>query len=144
MVNKDGYYLNIAKAVSLAGTCPRRQVGCVLVNSKGHIIATGYNGVARWLPHCSEHPCPGANKQSGEGLDACEAIHAEQNALLQCSDVHDIAACYVTVSPCIHCIKLLMNTSVKRIVFINEYHGSPKNQQLAEKASISWEQFSTN
>jgi hypothetical protein len=37
---------------------------------------------------------------SGTGLDVCEAIHAEQNALLQCKDVEQIDTAYVTAMPC--------------------------------------------
>ena len=112
------------------GTCARRKVGCVLVNSLGHVLATGYNGVAKSLSHCTDHPCGGANLPSGTGLDSCEAIHAEQNALLQCGDTQKIETCYVTASPCLHCIKLLMNTGCKQIVFLEEYPGHEKAKAL--------------
>jgi dCMP deaminase len=65
--------------------------------------------------------CAGACAKSGQDLHACEAIHAEQNALLQCRDVYQIDTAYVTASPCIHCMKLLMNTSCKRIVASSLY-----------------------
>ena len=80
--------------------------------------------------------CAGAHHDSGQGLDICEAIHAEQNALLQCADVQKIHTVYVTVSPCRHCMKLIMNTSAKRVVFLSEYSQSSKD--LAEKAGIQW------
>lgn len=115
------YFNAMAKLVATRATCPRRQVGCVLVNKRNHVLATGYNGVASGQKHCIEHNCPGVNLPSGVGLDKCEAIHAEQNALLQCSDVYAIHACYVTVSPCITCIKLLLNTSCQHIFFSEEY-----------------------
>ena len=118
--SKHETFLNIARVIAERGTCARRKVGCVLVNSFGHIIGTGYNGNARGLPHCIDIPCPGANKASGSNtsLYLCEAIHAEQNALLQCSDVSKIEAAYCTTSPCIQCAKLLLQTSCKRILFI--------------------------
>ncbi len=82
------------------------------------------------------HKCAGAHHDSGQGLEICEAIHAEQNALLQCTDVQKIHTVYVTVSPCRHCMKLIMNTSAKRVVFLSEYSQSSKD--LAEKAGIQW------
>jgi len=118
---KEWYFLKMAFLVSERGTCARRKVGCVLVNSKNHVLATGYNGVASGQEHCIDKPCKGAEFKSGEGLDICRAIHAEQNALLQCKDVYDIETIYCTVSPCIHCIKLLLNTSVKHVVFGEKY-----------------------
>lgn len=120
-ISPEEYFLGMAKLASARSTCARRHVGCVLVNHRRHILATGYNGVAAGMPHCIDTPCLGAQFPSGQGLDKCEAIHAEQNALLQCKDVYEIDTCYVTVSPCIHCVKLLMNTSCQRIVFARAY-----------------------
>ena len=124
--DRDTYFLRMAALVATRATCLRRSVGAVLVNSRRHVLATGYNGVAAGRPHCNHHDmfgpvsyphaCQGATAPSGQKLDECEAIHAEQNALLQCRDVFDIDTCYVTVSPCIHCTKLLLNTSCRRIV----------------------------
>ena len=117
----DFYFLRMALLVSERGTCVRRKVGCILVNKKNHVLATGYNGNPSGFSHCLDNPCKGANSKSGKDLDKCEAIHAEQNALLQCKDVYDIHTVYCTVSPCIHCIKLLLNTSTKKIVFGEKY-----------------------
>ena len=117
----DFYFLRMALLVSERGTCVRRKVGCILVNKKNHVLATGYNGNPSGFSHCLDKPCKGANSTSGKDLDKCEAIHAEQNALLQCKDVYDIDTVYCTVSPCIHCVKLLLNTSAKKIVFGEKY-----------------------
>ena len=117
----DEYFLRMAELVALRTTCARRAVGCVLVNAYNHVMATGYNGVAAGQPHCIEHHCPGAGWPSGQGLHLCEAIHAEQNALLQCHDITTIDTCYCTASPCVHCIRLLLNTNCNRIVFRTAY-----------------------
>jgi dCMP deaminase len=71
--------------------------------------------------HCIDTPCPGAHLKSGEGLDICKAIHAEQNALLQCRNVYEIKYVYTTLSPCIHCVKLLLNTSAEGIITFEKY-----------------------
>lgn len=114
---RDELYLRMAELVATRGTCIRRQVGCVLVDDRGRVLATGYNGVAAGRAHCNEgNPCPGACAPSGEGLDACEAIHAEQNAILLLRDPWAVDTVYVTVSPCVSCIKLLLGTSARRIV----------------------------
>lgn len=127
-------FLAIAAVVAERGTCARRKVGCVLVNFRGHVLATGYNGVAAGETHCSEHPCPGAGYPSGQGLEHCQAIHAEANALLQCKDVYEIDTAYVTVPPCVHCVKLLMNTSCKVIVFDGNYPHMEQAQALWTKS----------
>lgn len=122
-ISTNEYFMAIAKLVAARGTCIRRKVGCVLVNGHKHIIATGYAGVPSGFDHCVDKPCPGALSTSGTGLDKCQAVHAEQNALLQCSNIFNIEACFTTTSPCIHCIKLLLNTSCKIILYEEKYPG---------------------
>lgn len=115
--SSDQMYMGMVSLVAQRATCPRRQVGCILVDKRGRILATGYNGVASGRPHCSEgHPCPGAGCKSGEGLDLCEAIHAEQNAILLLQDPWAVETCYVSTTPCTSCLKLLLGTSCQRIV----------------------------
>lgn len=130
-LDRDFYFMTMAQVVSLRTTCARRSVGAVLVNQRYHVLATGFNGPASGVPHCIDVQCPGATAPSGTALDACEAIHAEQNALLQCKDVYDIYACYTTAAPCAHCLKLLMNTSCKTIYYSTEYPGFSASRWMA-------------
>lgn len=151
---KDQWAMALALVTSKRSTCLRRSVGCVLLNERGHVLSTGYNGVAAGLAHCNElepnlgimfggdyttpHACPGHNAPSGKNLDGCQAIHAEQNAMLQCRDVYAIHTCYVTASPCMTCTKLLLNTSCKRIIYAEEYpHVDAR--VLWESAGRIWE-----
>ena len=125
-ITRDELGLLLAHAWSLRGTCARRRVGCVLVDVDGYQLASGYNGPAAGQVHCTETPCPGVGLPSGIGLENCEALHAEQNALLRCPDVRLVHTAYVTNSPCITCVKLLMNTGCQRIVFAERYaHDEP-------------------
>jgi len=123
-ISKDKYFMAIAKVVALRSTCLRRAVGCVLVNDKGHIIGTGYNGVVAGQTHCSNSPCPSARFPSGTALDRCFAIHAEVNAVSQCLEVQEIYTAYVTTQPCVSCLKTLLTTSCQKVVFLEEYRGN--------------------
>ena len=69
----------------------------------------------------STPPAKEQNYKSGEGLEKCEAIHAEQNAILQCKNTELIEKAYITLSPCVTCVKLLLNTSCKEIVYLEDY-----------------------
>lgn len=161
--SKDQWALELAHVTAKRATCLRRQVGCVLLNKRGHVLATGYNGVAAGQKHCNERQdrsgntlssqinimvganndfpsaCPGARSPSGTNLDACQAIHAEQNALITCHDVWTIDTAYVTASPCVTCVKILMNTSCNRIVFIEEYPHA-EARKLWESMGREWVQ----
>lgn len=122
----DTYFINIAGQVSTRSTCLRRKVGAVLVDENKHILSTGYNGKPRGFPNCTDGSgglggCIREKEQSGVNLDICLVVHAEQNALLQCSDVNKISSIYCTTFPCIQCIKLLMNTSCRNIMYKDEY-----------------------
>ena len=110
----------MAELVAERSTCRRRKVGCVLVDSSNHVVATGYNGVPTHFPHCLDEPCEGATAPSGESLEKCLAVHAEQNALLQLRS-NDILTAYLTVTPCITCAKMLANSRITRIVANREY-----------------------
>ncbi len=121
-IGLDEYFLRMATLASLRSTCARRHTGCVLVDREKHVAATGYNGVPVGFPHCrGGERCSGAVAVPGESLDACLAVHAEANALLQCRDPYSLATAYCTDSPCMHCVKLLLNTSVQRVVFTRGY-----------------------
>jgi dCMP deaminase len=129
------YFADMAQLVASRSTCVRRAVGCVLVDKANRVLATGYNGVAVGQKHCNDvkmtdfrvkhltfpNACPAAGAMSGQNLDGCGAIHAEQNAILQCPDAQRIERAYVTAFPCPTCTKLLLNTSCREIVYLNPY-----------------------
>ena len=71
------FFLDIATLVSERATCPRRQVGAVLVRDR-QILATGYNGSVQGQPHCIDVGC-----LIDETGSCRRTIHAEKNALLQ-------------------------------------------------------------
>lgn len=136
------YFLSMAQVVATRGTCPRRRVGCVLVDDLGRVLATGYNGAPHGMPHCSaENPCPGYHAPRGTGFDLCEAIHAEQNALLFCHDVMRIAACYSTAAPCATCAKMLLNTSCQRVVFVDDYPSAGVAESMWRRAGREWVKY---
>ncbi len=121
----DQYFLRIALDVSERATCRRRRVGAVLVRDK-RILATGYNGAPRGVPHCLEAGClrEALGVPSGQRHELCRGVHAEMNALLQCA-LHGVAAdgsvMYCTSTPCSLCSKMLINAGVRRVVYLGEY-----------------------
>jgi len=119
--SSDQIYLAMSRLISTRATCPRRQVGCVLVDKRGRVLSMGYNGVPSGQAHCTDVPCPGAGFPSGHGLEKCQAIHAEQNAVVLLHDPWVVHTAYVTVTPCHSCVKLLLATSCRRIVCGGKY-----------------------
>ena len=120
----------VANVMSIRSTCVRRRVGCVITDDSNQILATGYNGVPKKWTHCTAKPCPGANYQSGMGLDECVAVHAETNALIQCSDINKAHHIYITTAPCISCVKALINTPIMHIHYSHDYADTNASHQL--------------
>ena len=115
----DDYFIRIAREVSTRATCDRRHVGCVLVRDKC-ILATGYNGSLRGLPHCNE-PGVGCFMEDGH---CTRTVHAEANAIAQAARNGvrlDGATAYVTAFPCWPCFKLLVQAGIARIVYGEPY-----------------------
>lgn len=133
---KDQVFLRMARELSELGTCARRKVGTIFVDSRHHILTSGYNGPAPGEPHCIDEPCPGAGCASGTGLDLCEAIHAEQNAIKELTKPDEVDTVYSTTSPCIHCVKMIAGTSAKRIVFAEAYPHSAAKDYWEKRGGI--------
>lgn len=123
--NWDEYFFQVTELIAQRSTCLRRKVGAVIVRDK-RILATGYNGAPRNLEHCGDRECirNKMNIPSGERLDICRALHAEQNAILQAAhfgvsiDGSDI---YISFQPCFTCAKMLINAGIKTIYIAGDY-----------------------
>ncbi|RKY42312.1 MAG: hypothetical protein DRP85_03235 [Candidatus Makaraimicrobium thalassicum] len=140
--SNDEFFLGIAEAVSRRATCHRRSVGCVLVDINQNIISTGYNSVASRIPHCNpESPCPGAFDKSGD-TSRCIARHAEDVAIAKCKDIYSIRTVYVTDSPCLACVRRLLDTSCTRIVFEKKYTDQ-SGAVLWESRGLAWSHVDT-
>lgn len=131
----DNVMLSIACLLSMRATCRKRQVGCVLVDSRGRILSTGYNGVPSGLPHCTDSPCRGAGMPAGS--DSCEAVHAEINALVDCHDATRVHTCYTSVLPCNNCAKSLLNSGMKVLVYLNDHEQSAQVLDLLKRGGVS-------
>ena len=110
----------MAYTCALRSTCRRRAVGAVILDENKCIIGTGYNGVPSGTVHCIDQACPGAGYKSGDGLDMCHAIHAEQNAIAHC-DISRAHTIFTTTLPCMSCMKALIATPIRRIVYCDTY-----------------------
>jgi len=121
----DEYFMEMANVVSKRSTCIRRKVGAILVKNK-HILSTGYNGAPKGLKHCSEVGClrETMDVPSGERHELCRGLHAEQNAIIQAA-VFGVSikgsVLYCTNTPCVVCVKMIINAGVEEIVFSGDY-----------------------
>jgi dCMP deaminase len=114
-LSKKEYFLQMLQLVAARSTCVRRSVGAIITNYEGHILSTGYNGTPKFFEHCTINPCAGAGDKPGD-TSSCLAVHAEQNAILQCSNIAQAYAMYVSCTPCFVCSKIIANTEIQRVI----------------------------
>ncbi len=128
----DEYFMEMAKLISKRSTCLRRKVGALLVKDK-RVLATGYNGAPKGLPHCSEVGCMREKLgiPAGEKQELCRGLHAEQNCIIQAA-VFGVstkgATLYTTHFPCSICAKMIINAEISEIVYEEDY-----DDELAKK-----------
>lgn len=133
----DEYFLKVAMLVSERATCPRMHCGCVLVRDR-QILSTGYNGSIPGDKHCEEDGCIIVDNH------CIRTIHAEMNAILQCSS-HGISThgstAYITNMPCTNCSKALITSGIKEIVIFSDYHDTLA-EEFFKKASVNIKRLS--
>ncbi len=116
MTKLDTVFINIAKETSTLSHCVRSKVGAVLVRD-GNIISFGYNGTPSGMDnHCEEN-----------GITLNHVIHAEVNAVLKAAKTGnsvDGSTLYLTLSPCLDCSKVILQSGIKRVVYLTKYRNS--------------------
>ncbi len=135
----DYRFMDIAKQVATWSSCVRagRQVGAVIVKNK-RIIATGYNGAPSGIANCKERGFCMRDKlgiASGTRAEMCYAIHAEQNAVVQAARMGisvEGATIYVTHQPCSVCTRILINSGIKKRIYLAPYPDECSLNLLAE------------
>jgi dCMP deaminase len=122
----DQYFMTITRQVAERSTCTRAKVGAVIVRDK-NILATGYNGAPAGMPHCTDVGCLIYESKTPNGdieQNCFRTIHAEMNAIAQAAkngaSIKE-GAIYITHTPCIHCLKVLVNTGIKEIYYERAY-----------------------
>lgn len=137
-ISRDGMFSRITQVVAMRSTCHRAQVGALIVKD-GRIISMGYNGPASGMPACVVEPEKGeviTMKQKEElymayhgdyickGAGCDRSIHAEVNAIAFAARAGvSVEGCtmYCSLSPCINCAKVIVNSGIKKLVYLKEY-----------------------
>jgi dCMP deaminase len=110
----DRAYLKMALEWAKLSHCERKKVGALLVKD-GMLISDGYNGTPSGFPNVCE---------TDEGETHWYVLHAEANAITKIAKSTNNAkdsTLYITMSPCKDCCKLILQSGIKRMVYIDEY-----------------------
>ena len=131
-ISWDKYFMMQAVLLASRSTCNRLSVGAVLVRDK-RVIAGGYNGSVSGDDHCTD---VGDYLVDGHCL---RTIHAEANAIAQCARFGistDGAEIYVTDFPCLQCTKSLLQSGIKKINYLRNYHNDEYVMHLIKLKNV--------
>lgn len=123
----DEAYMRMALEWAKLSYCDRKKVGALIVKDR-MIISDGFNGTPTNFENCCEE----------EGYTKWYVLHAEANAILKVAastQSCENSTLYITLSPCKECSKLIHQSGIKRVVYLNEYKDTT-GLEFLEKAGV--------
>ena len=134
----DKYFMDVAVLTAQLSQAQRKKVGAILVKDK-RICSMGFNGTPHgWEDNCCEDVLP-----DGSLVTKPIVVHAEANALFWCSKTQvstEGATLYLTLSPCATCAISIIQSGIKRVVYLEKYRDDT-GIEILKKAGITIEQF---
>ena len=143
-ISWDEYFMGIALLSAMRSKDNSTQVGACIVNDQHRILSIGYNGMPNG---CDDDDMPW--ERSGDtSLDTKYPFvcHAELNAILN-SALQNFNNCtlYVTLFPCNECTKAVIQSGIKRIVYLDNKYADTESTKasviMLEKCGVSFEQY---
>ncbi len=139
-ISWDEYFMGVAVLSSMRSKDPNTKVGACIVNPKKRIVGIGYNG----FPFgCEDDEFPWDNKNENF-LDNKYpyVVHAEPNAILNSSCSLEGCTLYVTLFPCNECAKLVIQSGIKKIIYMDDkYNGTPgdiASKKMLDAAKVEY------
>jgi dCMP deaminase len=135
----DEYFMGVALLSAMRSKDPGTQVGACIVNEKKRIVGIGYNGFPIGV---QDDKFPWNN--DGEWLDNKYpyVVHAEPNAILNATVPLDGSTLYVTLFPCNECAKLIIQSGIKHIVYLEDkYHDNKEfvaSRKMLNAAGVTY------
>lgn len=123
-IDINGVYMKIAQEIAQLSYSNRDRVGAIIVKNDS-IISYGYNG----MPYGFDNICEIDN------VTKKETLHAESNAIAKVAKSFNStnkASLYITLSPCFECSKLIVQSGIKEVWYLNTYRDESGLSLLTE------------
>ena len=142
-ISWDEYFMGVALLSAKRSKDPSNKVGACLVNEDKRIIGIGYNGFPRG---CKDEVFPwGKGDVNPLNTKYPYVVHAEANAILNSNQSLKGATLYVSLFPCNECAKLVIQSGVKKIIYMSDkYNGTDMNiasKKMLDAAGVIYEQM---
>lgn len=128
----DKYFMDVAILTSQLSYAIRKKVGAVLTKDN-RIISVGFNGTPKGFDNACEDVMPDSSLVTKNTV-----IHAESNAIFWCAKTNistEGATIYLTLSPCSTCALGIIQSGIKRVVYLEEYRNK-SGIEILKKANI--------
>ena len=126
----DEYFMGVALLSSKRSKDPNTKVGACIVNSEKRIVGIGYNG---FPVGCDDKEFPWG--RDGDFLDTKYpyVVHAEPNAILNSNSNTRGCTLYVSLFPCNECAKLIIQSGIKEIVYMDDKYNGTEGDIASKK-----------
>lgn len=143
LINWDEYFMGIALLSCKRSKDPNTKVGACIVDDDNKVVSIGYNGMPKGLDESK------LSWNKNDGLDSkyLYVCHAEFNAILNTRNGSSLKGCtlYVTLFPCNECAKAIVQTGIKKIVYLDDkYHDTlftQASRKLLLLAGVELEEY---
>ncbi len=142
-ISWDEYFMGVAALSAKRSKDPNTQVGACIVNEDKRIVGIGYNGFPRG---CNDDVFPWG-KGNADPLENKYpyVVHAEANCILNTTEKLKGATLYVTLFPCNECAKLIIQSGIKHLVYMQDkYRNESSNvasRRMLDAAGIEYRQM---
>ena len=144
-ISWEEYFMSIAILSSLRSKDPNTKVGACIVSEDHKVLSLGYNGMPIGVDDCN---IPWNRYEEGKSLYDTEypyVCHAELNAILNSNHSLKGSTVYVTLFPCNECTKAIIQSGIKKIVYISDkYHDTEEEKaarRMLDMAGIEYVQY---
>ena len=142
-ISWDELFMGIAALSAQRSKDPVTQVGsCIVKDNK--VLSIGYNGFPN---NCSDDNFPWSkNKENLLEDKRTYVVHSELNAILNSKENLDEATLYVTMFPCNECAKAIIQSGIKKIIYL-KYENKPvyeASKIMFDSAGVEYVEFTSD
>ena len=142
-VTWEEYFMSLALLSAKRSKDPSTQVGACIVDDDNKVVSIGYNGMPRGIKD------EDLSWNKGEDLDSkyLYVCHAEFNAILNIRNGSSLKGCtlYVTLFPCNECAKAIIQTGIKKIIYLSDKYADSvstlASKKMFELAGVKLEKY---
>lgn len=121
-------FMKLAYHIARWSKDPSTTVGAVVVDERGHIVGTGYNGFPRKVADRIE-------RYENKHVKYKMIVHAEVNALMDAGKEARGCALYTTFHPCAQCAAMLIQAGI-RVVYTRPAEADERWKEDREIAQL--------